>query len=252
MPPGEAAAAADRPSRGLRLGDYAYRAGRIYLRKTGNSARIDRALVAEVVIWLTFYGIVRLRGALRRLSPGRRPAIWFVPDVPAGRYMIRAAAAWAGIALARSAANADAAFFFDDSTRSVAPPLPTIPAFNFGCTDIRKSRVAALFAEAAGYPLAIDPLAWRGDAVEKSEINGAHDGRVVRCPCPPKAERTYQRLIDAIAPDGCAVDLRTHCIAGEPVIVWVKRRRADRRFLPPNLSATRRAPEHIFSIGRSR
>lgn len=244
---GETAEAAGRADRALRLGDYAYRAGRIYLRKTGNSARIDRALIAEVAIWLTFTAIVRARGALLRLLPGRRPAIWFTPDVPAGRYTVRAAAAWAGIAVARSPGAADAAFFFDDATRSVPPPAPPIPAFNFACNDIRKSRVAALFAQAAGYPLAVDPLRWRGDAVEKSEVNGAHDGRVIRCPCPPQPERAYQRLIDTIGPDGCAVDLRTHCIGGVPVIVWVKRRLADRRFLPPNLSATSHPPAAIFS-----
>lgn len=242
-----APAAATRSRRGLRLGDYDYRGGRIYLRKTGNSAPVDRALIAEVAIWFTFYAIVRLRGSLQRLRRRRRPAIWFTPDVPAGRYVVRAAAAWAGIVIARTPAAADAAFFFDDSTRSAPPPAPALPSFNFGCGDIRKSRVAALFGEAAGYPLAVDPLRWRGDAVEKSEVNGAHDGRIVRCPTQPRPERTYQRLIETIAPDGCAIDLRTHCIGGAPVIVWIKRRRADRRFLPPNLSATSKAPSDVFS-----
>ena len=134
-------------------------------------------------------------------------------------------------------------------TRSVPPAAPPIRSFNFACGDIRKSRVAALFAEAAGYPLAVDPLGWAGDAVEKSELNGVHDGRVVRCPRSALPGRTYQRLIDTIAPDGCAVDLRTHCIGGGPVIVWVKRRRADRRFLPPNLSATSHPAPEIFSPG---
>lgn len=130
--------------------------------------------------------------------------------------MIRAVAAWAGVRVVKAPEHADAGFFFEDATVS-RPQAPRHDrSYNFGCTDISKSRVAAVFAEVFGYPLAIDPLAANGPAVEKGEVNGAHDGRIVQCPTAPIPGKTYQRLIDTVEADGCARDLRTHCIGGEP------------------------------------
>lgn len=230
----------------MRLGDFEISGGRVFLRKTGNSARLDGALVREVAIWLVYQLALRI-SASRHLFRANRPAIWFTPDRPHPRYMVRAAAIRAGIRIARTPAEADAAFFFEDATRSVPLPPPRAPGFNFGCTDISKSRVAEVFEAVFGYPLAIDPEAWSGEAVEKSEENGAHDGRIVTCPRPPTPGKAYQRLIDTIGDDGCARDLRTQCIGGKAMLVWVKRRSAAERFLPPNLSAVSRAPPQVFS-----
>ncbi len=215
--------------------------------KTGNSAPVDRALLAEIAIWLGYHLLVRAHGMVRRMTSRRRRAIWFAPDIPAGRYMVRSAALWAGIRVARSPQAADAAFYFDDSSCAVPPPPGNPRHFNFRCGDIRKSRIGAEFAEAAGYPLTVDPVTWHGEAVEKSERNGAHDGRIVRCPCPPRPGKTYQRLIDTVGEDGCTVDLRTHCVGGAPRIVWIKRRHPERRFLAANLSAVRCEPAAVFS-----
>jgi len=230
----------------MRLGDFEIKSGRVFLRKTGNSARLDGALVREVAIWLVFQLALRISAA-RHLFRGNRPAIWFAPDRPHPRYIVRAAATRAGIRIARTQGKADAAFFFDDATRSAPMPPPHALNFNFRCTDISKSRVAEVFEAVFGYPLAIDPETWSGEAVEKSEENGAHDGRIVTCPRPPAPGKVYQRLIDTIGEDGCARDLRTQCIGGQVVIVWVKRRAAAARFLPPNLSAVSRPPRQIFS-----
>lgn len=242
-------------SRGLRLGDFTLRGGRVVLRKTGNSAAIDRALLTEVAIWVTFYLALRLRAAwaaVRLRAKGKRfvrRAIWFTPDVPHPRYMIRIAAIAAGFRVARTPGEAVAAFFFDDATQSV-PPLPShAVALNFGCGDITKSRVARVFAEVFDYPLAIDPMRWSGPAVAKSEANGAHDGHIVQCPCEPKQGYVYQRLVDTVRADGFAYDLRTHVIGGTVAAVWIKRRSAAGRFQPANLAVTRHDPAAIFSRG---
>ncbi len=219
----------------FRLDDFALRGGRIVLTSTGNSARFDRALLAEVATWLGCYLVVQV-AALRHIGR-RRPAIWFTPVVPHPRYMVRIAAIWAGIRVATSPATADAAFFFADVTVSVPPPPAHARALNFGCGDISKSRVAAVFATVFGYPLALDPASWTGPAVEKSEANGTHDGRIVACPTPPRPGFVYQRVVDTVT-GGVATDLRTHVVGGRVVAVWVKRRNAAARFQPANLSAT--------------
>lgn len=228
----------------LRLGDFELREGRVVLVSTGNSAAIDRALVAEVAIWVTCYLAVRLAALRHR---GRRPAIWFTPVVPHPRYMVRIAAIRAGIRVARTPNEADAAFFFDDATASVPPPPGHARAFNFACADIGKGHVARVFATVFGYPLAVDPATWIGDAVEKSEANGTHDGRIVACPRAARPGFVYQRVVDTIDADGFGTDLRTHVVGGRVVAVWVKRRHAVARFRPANVSATLVAPDSVFA-----
>jgi hypothetical protein len=231
----------------MRVGDFELRGGRVILRKTGNSARIDRRLLAEVASWVAYYVVLNGHALWRNLARRPRPLIWFTPDVPHPRYLVRSAAIHAGIRVASSPERASAAFFFEDSTRSAPVPAPHLRAFNFRCTDISKGHVAAVFARVFGYPLAIDPAVWRGPAVEKSEANGAHDGRIVQCPCEPVAGKVYQRLIDTVDADGLACDLRTHVVGGRILAVWVKHRPAADRFLPPNLTVVRRRPEEIFT-----
>jgi hypothetical protein len=226
------------------VGDFELTRGRVTLRATGNSAAVDRALLAEVAIWVTCYLAVRFC-ALRHVGR-RRPAIWFTPAVPHPRYMVRIAALWAGIRVARSPAAADVAFFFDDATVSAPPPPCHARALNFACANISKSHVAAVFTQVFGYPLALDPAAWHGPAVEKSEANGTHDGRIVACPTPARPGYVYQHAIDNVA-GGISTDLRTHVVGGRVVAVWAKRRAAAARFRPANLSAALVDPASVFS-----
>lgn len=246
--PGAERRATDHPTGwSFHLGDFVITRNRVTLRKTGNFAELNWRLAREVAVWLTYTLVARAISGLSRLkSP---PKIWFMPDIPQARYMIRAAAVRGGIRLAGSEADADAVFFFEDETVSTAATCSHPNTFNFQCTDISKSHVAAVFAQVFGYELAVDPRRWRGQAVEKGEKNGAHDGRIVDCPCEPRAGKTYQRLVDTVREDGFAYDLRTHCVGNKPIIVWEKRRAPEDRFLPPNLAVATRAPEETISAG---
>ena len=227
----------------LTIGDYEFRGRTATLRQTGNSARVGFALIAEVARWFLFYLIVVARMWWVRLTLPGRATIRFAPNTPHPRYLVRSAAMWAGLRLQRGDGPADAVFFFDDATISEPPEAQ---ALNAGCADISKSRVADIFGTVFGYPLAVDPATWLGDAVEKSEENGAHDGRIVACPRVRAPGRTYQRAIDTVRADGYAYDLRTHCVGGVPVIVWIKRRDPALRFAPPSLAVTRHAPGDVF------
>ena len=226
--------------------DFVYADGRVRVLKTGADLKLDWTLASEALLWFAYYLVVAARSLWVRLTKPTGPRLWFAPDSPRPWYLISAAAAWGGVRRARSPREADAAFYFDDSTWSP----PCIPGhakrFNFACTDVSKSRVAEVFEQVFGYPLAVDPQSWSGPAVEKGELNGVHDGRVVQCPTTPQPGKTYQRLIDTAEGD-YSYDLRTPCVGGRPVVVWVKRKPLDNRFSIHNLAVMAQAPETVYS-----
>jgi hypothetical protein len=231
------------------LSDFTWRDGRVEVRKTGVRLALDYHLVAEIASWAVYLAMLWTVAAVARLRRRRPLALWYAPDRPRPWYMIRGAALWAGIGLARSPAAADAAFYFDDVTRGLAPP-PGLPrALNFACTDVSKSHVARVFEEVFGYPLALDPATASGPIVEKSEKNGVHDGRVVIAPLQPRPGYVYQRLVDTADDAGSARDLRTPCAGGEPVVVWIKLKPAAARFAIHNRRAVLRRPDEVFSPG---
>jgi hypothetical protein len=230
--------------------DFVLSQGRIKVRKTGADLALDGALAAEALVWFAYYVPVRLKAAWMRLfAPG--PRVWFTPDRPRPWYLVWAAAAWAGVRVARSPGEAQAAFYFDDSATG-APPLAGLgnggPArrINWRCTDVTKSHVARMFEQAFGYPLAVDPGTAVGPLVEKGEDNGVHDGRIVQAPCPALPGKTYQKLIDNTEGDLVA-DLRTPCVGGRPVIVFIKRRPVADRFANHNSHVDMTTPQAVFS-----
>jgi len=225
--------------------DFQVAGRRVRVKKTGADVALDRATLLGAARWFAFYLPVKARQVALRLGrPG--PVVWFAPDLPRPWYLVWAAAAWSGVRIVRNPAKAHAAFYFDDSTRGVAPYAPHARRINFGCVDISKSRVARAFQETFGYPLAVDPRRHRGLAVEKGEANGAHDGAVIRCPTLRRPGRAYQLLIDNVE-NGEAVDLRTPFVGGRPIVVFIKRRPVDQRFANLNTSIRLASPEEVFS-----
>lgn len=227
--------------------DLHFEGGRVKVRTTGADLAIDRGLLTDVALWSAYYIPVRLKGLATSLfRPG--PRVWFAPDVPRPWYLLWLAACWGGVRFARSAAEADAAIFFEDQTVSRPPACDVAKRFNFGCDDVSKSHVASVFESVFGYALTVDPETWSGPAVEKSEDNGAHDGRIVQCPTAPLPGRVYQRVIDTV--DGeQVVDLRTPCVGGAPVLTFIKRRPVRDRFANYNTTVALRRPEDLFSAG---
>ena len=229
------------------LGDFAWVDGRIEVLKTGHLASLDHFFFAEVASWCVWLLVLGVAVVAARLTFRRPIAVWFAPERPRPWYLLGGAALWAGLRTARSPAEADAAIYFDDVT-TADPAIPAVARrFNFGCTDVSKSHVARVFEEVFGYPLAVDPTTTSGPIVEKSEINGVHDGRIVQAPAVPRPGYVYQRLIDTADGSGFSYDLRTPCVAGRPVVVWVKEKPADERFAIHNRVARLRDPAEIYS-----
>ena len=233
-------------ARGSWFADFRFVNGRVEVVDTGAVIPLDGVIIGEALIWLAFHIPARAVGWVRALMRPDAPRIWFAPHRPRPWYMVWSATALAGLRFAKSPQEADVAFSFEDATWGRPMAAYGLPSLNSGCTDVSKSRVASLFEEAFGYPLAIDPTTWSGPAVRKSEANGAHDGYIIHCPAPAEADGVYQRLIDTS--DGrFTYDLRTACVDGGPATVWIKRKALADRFSVHNLSVTLHAPEAVFS-----
>lgn len=220
------------------FGDFEITGNAIIAKETGAHIPITPGFLRDAWRIASFVGMVQgLRAA--RIVKGREPRakISFFPKKPHSFYAIWPVCQISDIRIVSDPAEADLHFYFEDREFLTAPrPAPSNkPAFNIGCYDIRKSVVARTFEETFGYSLSVDPLVHDGPAVEKSELNGKHDGRVVACPLKaPARDRVYQRLIDNTFDGREYIDIRTPVVGGKIPFVYLKRRTRDLRFSNEN------------------
>ncbi len=233
---------------GAWIGDFRLdRDGYVQVKSTGVRFKNDLQLWCDIGRWFTYYLFVRLHGVLAHLSGKTGPRIWFMPHQPRPWYVLWAAVTWGGMRFARTPEDADASFYFEDQTQATPPAARHTCAFNFAVGDVSKSYVAQVMECAFGYALALDPTSHVGEAVEKGEGNGVHDGRVVRCPTARVDGRAYQRLVRTEGDDGWAYDLRTACVGGKAIVVYVKQKPASARFSIQNTAVRVKLPEEVFS-----
>ncbi|MDX2275987.1 MAG: MBL fold metallo-hydrolase [Hyphomonadaceae bacterium] len=227
--------------------DFEFGLTSVLVRKTGARVPYSSGLIADLFAWFRYFFAIRAMPA-----QGAPFTIASMPERARPWYMLWAVARLAGGRWIKDASAADIVVHFEDATYSPTPPprqlKPGARLINFGARDISKSRIAAAFEQAFGYSLAIDPRTYVGPAVEKSELNAAHDGRIIQCPAEPQPGRTYQRLVDNRGPVPNFVDdLRTPTVGGKPILVFIKRRPIDKRFQNTNSECLLRRVEDIFS-----
>jgi hypothetical protein len=229
------------------LRDFEFGLTGLTVRKTGARVPYSPSVIAEVTAWFHFFF------RWRAMEPiGERFSIYFTPERARPWYLVRAVSHVAGAVLAKDMGQADVVMQFEDATISPNPAPANVKRgaklINFNCADISKSRVAQASEMAFGAPLAVDPAHHVGPVVEKSQINAAHDGRIVQCPTPALPGRAYQRVIDNRTPDLQLVeDLRTCTLGGKPIVVFIKRRPVTKRFQNTNVEVLLRRPEEVFS-----
>jgi hypothetical protein len=223
--------------------DFQLADGYVHVKSTGVRFKNDWRLWVDIGRWFTYYLFVRVNGLLARGGP----RIYFAPHRPRPWYSVWAAVVWGGMAFAERAESADATFYFEDRTIAAPPEPKHRRAYNFAVGDVSKTNVALMMERAFGYPLALDPETHVGEAVEKGEGNGLHDGRTVICPMTRAPGKAYQHVIRTEGEDGWAYDLRTACVGRKPVVVFVKKKPASARFSIQNTSVVVRAPEDVFS-----
>ena len=246
--PGPIAGHAPARTHGLFLiGDFCWIDGGLQVRKTGVRLKLDRYFFAEMASWAGYLAMLAVMTAWARVTRRDKIALWYAPELPRPWYLMRGAALWAGMAVARTPAEAAASFYFDDVTAGEAPMIRLHRHVNHHCTDVSKSHVARVFEEVFGYPLLVDPHTAIGQIVEKSEKNGVHDGRIVIAPVTPRSDCCYQRLVDTSDEKGVCHDLRTPCVGGEPVVVWRKLKPGNGRFSINNTRAVLETPGDVYS-----
>lgn len=220
--------------------------GSLTVKTTGRRISFKELTPGELTKFFAYLGVVLVQSGWREMRGVRGPSIYFAPERPRPWHVVWSALALARMRIAASPEDADAIFYFEDSTFGAAPVSLSLPVLNGAVTDISKSNVAAAFEKVSGFTLRIDPRTHQGPAVEKSEANGAHDGRVVQCPREPAPGMCYQTLIES--DDGIrAYDYRTTIIARRPRFVVVKTRPVAQRFSIHNATVDYRELEAVFS-----
>ncbi|HVY87427.1 MAG TPA: hypothetical protein VG942_01065, partial [Hyphomonadaceae bacterium] len=237
---------------GFWTSDFVFENGVVLVKKTGHRVQLSAKLWQDVAVWLAFYLRTELWRLQRRLTGRRRTRIAFVSDRPRPWYLIWAVMAAMGARVVRDPSKADVVMQFDDSTFSPKPSLPEFAGraprlVNLNCQDVSKSAVARAFERAAGYSLAVDPAVYPGAMVDKSEVNAAHDGRIIVGPFPAEPGRCYQKVIDNEVEGGLVEDLRTVTVGGRPVVVFRKRRPLSRRFANENAEVDWVKPDQVYS-----
>ncbi len=230
--------------------DFKYKNRGFLVKKTGAHIPIAWSLFHDIFSWFAFYFFAQSWRIQRWLSGYKRPKIAFFPDKPRPWYFIWPVMHVAGAKVIDDPMEADIVMQFDDTTITSNTPPQTHPdavLVNFDCNNISKTLIAEVFEKAAGYDLAADPRTYDGAMVEKSELNGAHDGRIIVGPMEPIEGKTYQRLIDNEIPGGMVEDLRTCIVGGEPAIVYRKRRLLERRFMNENQEVLLDSLDKVFT-----
>lgn len=232
------------------LSDFHFENGAFLVKKTGHYVPANLSLFTDILAWMSFYTLAQGWRLGHRLRGHRAPRIAFLPDQPRPWYFIWPVLHAAGAIIEKDVHKADVIFHFDDSTHSEArrPQIDHDAKFiNFDCRDVSKSLVATAFEKAAGYSLAVDPATYDGLMVEKSEINATHDGRIVQGPMEFIEGKSYQRLVNNEIAGDLVEDLRTTIVAGEPTIVFRKRRALQRRFANENSAVRQLLPNDCYS-----
>jgi hypothetical protein len=108
-----------------------------------------------------------------------------------------------------------------------------VPVINGRISNIDKSHVDGLHSSSFGYGAAVDPTTYAGQGVIKSDLNNAHDGRVVQFPIPPDAVGegyVYSKELGTRDPEGLLLEYRVFVVGGRPALVLALHKSEELRF----------------------
>ena len=205
---------------------------------TGVEIPLNGAFFKSAIPVVKFNSYLLMQKYWRAIT-GKKPLarLAFYPQPSGPWYNAWLASRMGGIEISKDPKAADVVFVFDDSTASETgaklEPVLKAKAINHRIDDISKKRVAKIFQNVFGYGVEIDPLNYHGKAVQKSDLNGLHDGELVMCPLTPdviKPDCVYQKLIDSTHDGPRSEDLRMAYAGGEIAVVFHKYKLIEKRF----------------------
>lgn len=219
------------------FGDFEWGLRGVRVRETGAYIPFNLALAYDV--WRG--GLYIVAEALRPRAPRAPIAARVTPRWPRPWYLIWGTLRQANL---RASEAPQAELTFSDQTYIDHPQT----GLNSACTDISKSYVADIFEAVFGYALRVDPKHYDGSFVVKSELNGAHDGRIAEHPEHPQDGWVYQRLIDNRTDHGTVADFRCPTVFGQIPLIFIKERPEAKRFANLNTHVTLTTAEAHFTL----
>lgn len=203
-------------------------------------------LIKDVKTWLKELGY-------RSAHKGKTPSILTFPDYPSKRTTIQAIAYHLKFRLTnKPLAEPAVVLFFEDSTEKPSFDLPELKKYhkvlNHKCRDISKKKVDNVHQDVFGYCTIVDPTTHKGSAVEKSDENAMHDGRVIQCPVTVfDQNKVYQVVINNKHEDGVYVDYRVPVMGNEIPILYCKFKTEELRFTNDVFRSTLHEPLEFLS-----
>jgi hypothetical protein len=167
---------------------------------------------------------------------GKLPVIVTYPDYPSKKTTIHKIARWLNYRLTNKAlTNPKVVVFFEDRTNKIATTDGYLKAhpktLNLRCTDISKINVDKIHLLVFGYNTLVNPATHVGLAVEKSDENARHDGRIITCPSAvDDSGKVYQIVIDNKVDEHTVFDYRVPVICQNIPLVYKKFKTIEKRF----------------------
>jgi hypothetical protein len=113
--------------------------------------------------------------------------------------------------------------------------------------DISKSSLGRAFEKVFCRSLALDPLMHKGLAVEKSDENATHDGRVIHCPYRPLPGKVYQVFVDT--PENPLRQWRITVMSGVAVLAVEREMDPEDRFKSGSIDGRLVPLHHVLRPG---
>lgn len=128
--------------------------------------------------------------------------------------------------------------------------LKKYDAMNLQWKDISKEKVEEVFASVFGYSTFVDPLTYKGKAIEKSNLNSKHSSaRFVDCPVKQaKPGFIYQKFLENKIDDKHTLDVRLTWI-NHKLPIAMKRHKAQYDIFDKTLKYELTVPEQVFTPG---
>jgi len=121
-------------------------------------------------------------------------------------------------------------------------------AWNSNCIDIGKTYTDEIFEKVFGYSTRLYPKTHRGKILEKNELNGHHEARILKGPIKnPKEGYIYQMVINNNVRRYYFEDIRIAYIKGNIPFCYLTYRLKGKRFSTKKFNATLAKPSDVLS-----